>query len=162
MALILLVLALVVGLLLVPFGLPGLWVMAAAVWLYSFVAGAQIGVAIILIVVAMALLGELVEFVLAGRYTRKYGGSRRASWWAILGGLVGAVVGVPVPIIGSVVGALVGSFAGALAGELTLGTAARPATRVAVGALLGRITAIAAKVGIGFAIVIVALFAVWR
>lgn len=162
MALALLVFALVVGLLFIPFGLPGLWVMAAAIWLYSYAASAHVGMAIVVIVALLALLGEFIEFVLAERYTRRYGGSRRASWGAILGGVVGAIVGVPIPVVGSVVGALVGSFAGALAAELTAGTATGSAARAATGALIGRVMAIAAKVGIGCAIIVVALFAVWR
>ena len=34
-------------------------------------------------------------------FARRYGGSKRAGWGALAGGLIGAVVGVPVPIIGS-------------------------------------------------------------
>lgn len=162
MALVVLLLVMGVGLLLIPFGLPGLWVMAAAILVYSYVVPSQIGVVIVVSAVLLAALGELIEFVLAGRYARKYGGSRRASWGAIIGGIVGAIVGVPLPVIGSVIGALAGSFIGALAAELTLGTATTQAARVATGALIGRVTAMAAKVGIGVVTIVVVLFAVLR
>ncbi|GDX87456.1 hypothetical protein LBMAG44_13690 [Gemmatimonadota bacterium] len=83
---VLLILVLCVALLLIPIGLPGIWLMVAA------------------------------------RYTKKYGGSSRAAWGALIGGVVGAMVGVPMPIIGSVIGALAGSFVGALLGEYSTGT----------------------------------------
>lgn len=162
LAILLLLAVLVLGLFIIPFGLPGLWVMAGAIFVYSFVAPAKIGIAIIVAAVLLAALGELIEFVLSGRYARKYGGSRRASWGAILGGIIGAIVGVPLPVVGSVVGALAGSFIGALVAELTVGTATRQATRVATGALIGRVTAMAAKVGIGVVTIVVVLFALWR
>ncbi|HEX5437399.1 MAG TPA: DUF456 domain-containing protein [Gemmatimonadaceae bacterium] len=162
MAIAMLLLVLLVGLLLLPFGLPGLWVMAGAILIYSFVAPAQIGVVIVVTAAVLAALGELIEFVLAGRYARKYGGSRRASWGAVIGGLVGALVGVPLPIVGSVVGALAGSFLGAMAAEFTLGSGAARATRVATGALIGRIVAMAAKIGIGIVVIVVVVFAILR
>src|SRR5689334_12292908 len=101
----------VVGLLLIPFGLPGLWVMVlgylAFGWLTQF---RSESVATIAIVLALAFVGEIVESWLGFRFARRYGGSHRAGWGALIGGLVGAVVGVPVPVVGSVIGAFVGSF----------------------------------------------------
>ncbi len=159
MPLVLLVLALVFGLLLVPFGLPGLWVMVAAALVYSYaVPSSGIGVASLLVAFAMALGAELMEFALAGRFARRYGGSRRAGWGAVLGGIVGAIVGVPVPLIGSMIGAFAGAFVGALLFELTLGTRAGPATRVATGALLGRVAAVVVKVALGVMMAVWLLF----
>jgi hypothetical protein len=149
---VLLVVALLVGLVLIPFGLPGLWVMVGAALLYSWAEPGQIGVPTLLGLTGLAILAEALEFLAAGRYARKYGGSRRAAWGAILGGIVGALVGVPVPVIGSVIGAFAGSFAGALAAELTLGSRVNAATRVATGALIGRAVATALKVAIGVAL----------
>lgn len=157
---ILLIAALVLGLLLIPFGLPGLWVMAGAVLAYSYlVPTGAIGVWTIVLVAVLALVGEVLEFVLAGRFARRYGGSRRAGWGAIIGSIAGAIVGVPVPVIGSVIGAFVGAFAGAWLAELTKRSEFGAATRVATGALLGRIAAVAAKVGIGCAVLVWVAFA---
>jgi hypothetical protein len=62
-------------------------------------------------------------------------------------------VGVPVPVIGSVVGAFVGAFVGALALEYSRqGSTAGSATRVAKGALIGRVAAAAVKTGLGCAV----------
>ncbi|HUF29508.1 MAG TPA: DUF456 domain-containing protein [Gemmatimonadaceae bacterium] len=148
----LLMLALLVGLVLIPFGLPGLWVMVGAALLYSWAAPDRLGVITLLGLTALAVVAEVLEFMTAGRYARKYGGSSRAGWGAIAGGIAGAIIGVPVPIIGSVIGAFAGSFAGALAAELTLGGRVGAATRVATGALIGRAVATALKVAIGVAL----------
>ncbi|MDQ6887554.1 MAG: DUF456 domain-containing protein [Gemmatimonadota bacterium] len=147
----LLVAALVLGLLLIPFGLPGLWVMVGAAVGYSLLVPGGIGTVTLVLVSAAALGAELLEWSVTGRFTRRYGGSRRASWGAIFGSMVGAMVGVPLPIVGSVIGAFAGAFAGALAGELTQGSNVAVAGRVATGALLGRAAATALKVGIGVA-----------
>jgi uncharacterized protein YqgC (DUF456 family) len=59
---------------------------------------------------------------------------------------------LPVPIVGPVLGAFVGSFLGALVAELTGGSSPVDATRVAKGALIGRVVSTVLKIGIGFTI----------
>lgn len=158
MAYALLALSQVAGLLLVPFGLPGTWVQVLGVVGYAFATDFQtVGWATITIVLALAALGEVVEFTLGGRYARKYGGGRRAAWGAILGGIAGAIIGVPVFLIGSVIGAFVGAFAGAALMEYTRSPEIRAALRVGWGAFVGRMVATAAKSAIGVAIAAVAL-----
>ena len=159
---IVLVVALIVGLLMVPFGLPGLWVMLGAVTLYSYALPAGgIGTGTIIVVGALAFLGELMEFLLTGRFVKRYGGSRRSGWGAVLGSIVGAIVGVPVPVIGSLIGAFPGAFAGAWLAELTLRGEVRAATHVATGALLGRMAAVATKAGVGCAVIVWVVFALF-
>src|SRR5438094_4841795 len=140
----------IVGLLMIPFGLPGLWVMVLGFlvfgWLTQF---RSESVATIGIALALAFAGEVVETWLGFRFARRYGGSRRAGWGALLGGLVGAVVGVPVPVVGSVIGAILGCFAGATIFEYATTRTAGTAVRAGWGALLGRVAASAAKVGLG-------------
>src|SRR5204862_4430080 len=96
----------ILGLVLVPLGLPGLWVMVAGIvgygWLTDF---RSIGVATIAVVLGLAFLGEIIEAWLGFRFARTFGGSRRSAWGALVGGIVGAAMGVPVPILGSVLGA---------------------------------------------------------
>jgi uncharacterized protein len=145
---------LLLSLFLIPLGLPGTWIMiGAAIGYDALVGGNPIGWGTIVATAVLATIAEIFEFTLSTRYTRKYGGSRRAGWGAIIGGIVGAIVGVPVPIIGSVIGAFAGSFAGALVAEYTRREAtAGTATRVATGALIGRVVAAAMKTGIGVVI----------
>jgi uncharacterized protein YqgC (DUF456 family) len=152
----LLLLALVLGgcLFLIPLGLPGLWLMLAAGFVYDILMGApdRIGIWNIAGATVLAVLAEVAEFTLAGKYAQKYGGSKRAGWGAIVGGIVGAFMGVPVPVVGSVIGAFAGAFIGALALEYMGNRDANAATRVAWGALIGRVVAAALKVGVGVAI----------
>ena len=160
MYLTLLAAVIVLSLILIVLGLPGLWIMVATAVTYNLIVpGEPIGWFTILGVGVLALVAELLEFSLSGRYARKYGGSRRAGWGAIIGGIVGAMVGFPVPIIGPVIGAFVGSFVGALVAELTGGSGAKDATKVATGALIGRVVSTVLKIGIGFTIGIWVFFA---
>lgn len=158
----LLAIALVLSLLLVPLGLPGLWVMLGVAFLYDMiVGGAPIGLGVIAVGFVLAVIAEVIEFMLGGRVARRFGGSRRAEWGAIGGGLVGAFVGVPVPIIGPMIGAFVGAFAGALAGEMSVRRELGGSTRVAVGALIGRAAAVAVKVAIGCMIAALLVWSAW-
>src|SRR5262245_5848031 len=143
MEVLLLAAALFAALLMIPFGLPGTWVMLAAGLIYQITVPGTIGTLALVGSTVLAVVAEVLEFTLSARYVRQYGGSRRASWGAILGGIIGAVLGVPVPVVGSVLGAFVGSFVGALALELTRGSSGETATRVAWGALLGRVVSAA-------------------
>jgi uncharacterized protein YqgC (DUF456 family) len=153
MALLLLAGVILLSLILIVLGLPGLWIMVATAVAYNLlVPGDPIGWFTLVAVTALGIVAEVLEFTLSGKYARKYGGSRRAGWWAIIGGLIGAFVGFPVPIVGPVIGAFVGSFVGALAAELSVGTHPRDATRVGYGALMGRVVSTVLKIGIGFAI----------
>jgi uncharacterized protein YqgC (DUF456 family) len=153
MYLLILAAVIIVSLILIVLGLPGLWIMVASAVTYNLVVpGDPIGWVTLIAVAVLAFVAELLEFALAGRYARKYGGSRRAGWGAIIGGIVGAMVGIPVPVIGSVIGAFVGSFLGALIAEFTGGSSAGDATRVAKGALIGRVISTVLKIGIGFTI----------
>jgi uncharacterized protein YqgC (DUF456 family) len=153
---------LVLALLLVPLGLPGLWVMIGLALLYDvLVTPSVFGLATIVGTAALALVAEVVEFMLGVRYTRRYGGSRRAGWGSVAGGLIGAVIGVPVPVVGPMIGAFVGAFVGALAAEYTVARNADVARRAATGAVLGRAAAVAVKVGIGCLILVWLLLAAW-
>jgi len=140
------------SLFMIPLGLPGTWVMIAAGVGYSILVPNSIGVFALVGTTVLAVVGEIFEFTLAGKYARKYGGSRRAGWGAVIGGMVGAFVGVPVPIVGPIIGAFAGAFIGALVFEYSREADHRTATRVAWGALIGRVVAAALKVAIGFAI----------
>lgn len=153
MYLLILAAVILLSLILIVLGLPGLWIMVASAVTYNIVVpGEPIGWVTLVLVAVLAFLAELLEFSLTGKFARKYGGSRRAGWGAILGGIVGAMVGIPVPIIGSVIGAFVGSFLGALIAEFTGGSSVGDSTRVAKGALIGRVMSTVLKIGIGLTI----------
>ncbi|MBL8996568.1 MAG: DUF456 family protein [Gemmatimonadales bacterium] len=158
MILALLILGALLSLPLTAVGLPGSWLFIAGVAIWkSFAADAGVGWVAIGIAFALALLGEVLEWSLSSKYTDKYGGSRRAAWGAIIGGLVGAVVGVPIPVLGSIIGSFLGAFLGALVAEYSVHRGTERAGRVAWGALVGRVIAAAAKVGLGVVLAVVIL-----
>jgi uncharacterized protein len=162
-AILLLAIVELAGLLMVPLGLPGLWVMILGLLGYGWFTDFRIvGIWTTTLVLALALLGEFIETWLGFRFARKYGASKRAAWGALIGGLVGAVVGVPVPVIGSVIGAFVGSFAGAAVFEYTVSEHSGAAVAAGWGAVLGRAAAAAAKIALGIVIGVISVIAVLR
>src|SRR5256885_12980105 len=99
LAVLLLALCLVVGLVLVPLGLPGLWVMVGGVVGYGALTGFRtVGIATMAIVLGLAFLGELVEWWVGFGLTKRYGGSRRSGWGCSGGGGCGGLGGGSVPI----------------------------------------------------------------
>ena len=162
MAILLLAVVLFLSFVMIPFGLPGLWIMVGSALAYQLLVPGTIGTSTVVGTAVLALVAEVLEFTLAGRYARKYGGSRRAGWGAIVGSIIGAIVGVPIPILGSLVGGFVGAFVGAFVAERSGGATASGSTRVATGALIGRVVAAAMKTAVGVVIaiwVLVAAFA---
>jgi uncharacterized protein YqgC (DUF456 family) len=153
----------IVGLALIPLGLPGLWVMVLGVCAYGFLTDfISMGAWTIGIVLGMAVVGEVIESWLGFRYAKKYGGSGRSGWGALLGGIVGAMLGVPVPIIGSVIGAFLGSFAGAVIFEYSYSRKAETAVRAGWGSVVGRAAAAAMKMALGIVIMIIGIVAIVR
>jgi uncharacterized protein YqgC (DUF456 family) len=160
MEVILLAAVLLLSLLMIPFGMPGTLVMFAAALCYKLlVPQGGIGWPSVVIVGILMAIAEGLEWTLAARFAKKYGGSRRAGWGAAIGGMVGAFMGLPIPVVGSIVGAFVGAFAGALVFEMSRGSGGGTATRVAWGALIGRVAAAAIKMGIGVVMAVWLLFA---
>ena len=82
-----------------------------------------------------------VDYVAAAVGTRQYGGSRQAAVGAVIGTLIGAVTLGPL-------GLVAGCFIGAVGGELLGGKPPAQAMRVGVGALVGFVGAIGAKLAI--------------
>jgi uncharacterized protein YqgC (DUF456 family) len=147
---------LVLSLVMIPFGMPGTLVMFAAAICYKLlVPQGGIGWVTVTIIGILMVIAEGLEWILTSRFAKRYGGSRRAGWGAVIGGMVGAFMGVPLPVAGSIIGAFVGAFVGAFIFEWSAGSGGGTATRVAWGAFLGRVTAAAIKIAIGF------VMAVW-
>jgi len=156
----LLIAAIVLGLIMIPFGMPGtLVIFCAALCYYLLVPHGAIGLATVIVMGLLMIVAEGLEWILTARFTKRYGGSRRAGWGAVIGGMIGAFMGVPVPVVGSIIGAFVGAVIGAFVFEYSGGSGHGAATRVAWGAFLGRVTAAAMKVAIGLAMAVWIVFA---
>lgn len=148
------IVGLIVALVVIPLGLPGLWIMigilAAATW------ANEVSPWILMLLVVVALLAELAEWAIVARTSARWGGSRKAFWGAIAGGLLGILVGLPIPlpILGPLAAGLLGTFAGAAAVTLWETRALRSAGRVGCGAVLGRAFAAATKTAAGVVILV--------
>ena len=76
----------------IPFGMPGLWIMIGVAAIGAIMK--LVSLTTLLIVVLIAVVAELVEFLLVGKLTKRYGGSRKAFWGALVGGFVGILIGI--------------------------------------------------------------------
>ena len=148
------------GLFFTLLGLPGLWVMVAAVAAYAWVTqfNVYVGWPGLIAVLALAIVAELVEFLASSSGAKQAGGSRRA----MIGGIVGAVIGgivfsIPVPVLGTIFGVCAGAFVGASVMEMGVAGDAAKAGRVGWGAAKGSFYGIVLKLVFGIAILITTL-----
>jgi uncharacterized protein YqgC (DUF456 family) len=152
---------LVVGLIINLVGLPGLWVMIAAVMAYAWLTGwMYVGWKLLAGLVVMGLAAEVVEFIAGSAGARAAGSSRRGAMGAIVGALAGGVVGSGILfLVGTVIGAVIGAFAGAAVVELLIGKSVQQSMEIGVGAARGRILGMVSKTAIGAVMLIVAMAA---
>ena len=167
----LLCLTLAVGWLLTLLGMPGNWMMVAAMALYAWLAPSDshlgIGWPVVGLVAGLAVFGEVIELLAGAMGVAKVGGSRRSSVLALLGsiigGLAGIFIGVPVPIIGSLLAAVlfagIGALVGAMLGENWKGRGLDHGLKVGMAAFWGRLFGTLAKTLVASAMVGVALAA---
>ena len=144
------VVLMVLSLIAIPIGLPGLWVMIGIVAVGSL--AGEVPIVLTLILAGLAGLAELAEFLIVRWTSARYGGSQKAFWGALAGGLAGTLISTPVPLLGPLLGGLIGTFLGAAAVALWQYRRFGPAGRVAWGAVLGRALAATVKTATGVAI----------
>ena len=152
-------------------GLPGNWLMVVLAALYAWLAPQQpptsVSWTVVVILLALAVLGEILEFAAGAMGTARAGGSRRgvamALGGSLIGGFVGLIVGAPIPLIGSLVGAVlfagVGALVGALVGEIWTGRDLVLSWRVAKRAFWGRLFGTLGKVIVGGLMTLLAILA---
>lgn len=111
----------VFGILMVPLGLPGTWLIVVGSILYSFFfvfdGGATSLWTVNAILIGLAVFGEIVEFFIGTLGSKPLKVSDGAIVCAFIGGIVGAIVGVPIFLIGSILGVFIGAFIGAFIWE---------------------------------------------
>lgn len=147
--------------------LPGNWFIAGFTalfaWLVPFEDGRGISWKAVAVLLAIAIVGEVVEFAAGAAGAAKQGGSKRgvalAMVGAVVGSIVGITVGLPIPVLGSFVMALVGgaagAFIGAYFGEAWKGRAHDERVAVGRGAFTGRIWGTAGKLAVGAIMLII-------
>ncbi len=116
---------------------------------------------------AIAVIGEIIEFIAGAAGAKKGGSSTRGMVGALIGGIVGIFIFTPlfffVPIFGAFLGAVLGTFVGAIVGELTGGqTTIKGTMKPAIGATIGRVVGTTSKVGIAIAMwLVLSVSAFW-
>lgn len=152
-------------------GMPGNWVMVAAVIVYVLLVPVEatlgIGWPVAIALVVLATLGEILEFAAGALGVAKAGGSRRGAVFALVGSLAGAmvglVVGAPIPVVGSLIAAVllagVGALIGAMLGEQGKGRGFDESWKIGKAAFWGRLLGTAAKTVLGAVMVAVAVVA---
>ncbi len=144
------------GLILTPLGLPGNFVMIGGALVHNLIVWSmEISWMRLAVVFGLAIIGEILEWILSVTVTRKRGASGKAVIGAVIGGIIGAIIGTPVPIIGTIIGLCLGVFLGAFAMEYVEKKDFTLAYQSAIGAFYGRVGAILVKTMIGVLIVIV-------
>jgi uncharacterized protein YqgC (DUF456 family) len=150
------------------FSLPGNWILLALValfaWLVPHTAGRGVAWTTVGVMAALAVLGEIVEFIAGAAGAAKQGASRRSIWLSLLGAVVGSIAGatagLPIPVIGSIAGALLGgsagAFGGAYLGELWSERTHSQGVAVGKAAFLGRLWGTLGKFAIGAAMLAIA------
>jgi len=156
---VLFVIALLVGLVAVPLGFPGTFIILAAAFLYALATEfAAITWTTLAILLAAALLAEGVEAVTGLVGARKYGSGKLGIAASIVGGIAGAVMGAPLFFgLGAIPGALAGAFGAAVLAELVRGRSSREAFRAGWGTFLGRLAGTAIKGALAVAMAVVCL-----
>jgi uncharacterized protein YqgC (DUF456 family) len=104
----------------------------------------------------------MFEFFGGMHGAKRAGASRRGSVAALAGAIVGAVLGtfiIPVLFLGTVLGACIGAGLGAWAMEISRGRKMEESVRCAVGAGLGELFGITAKVTAGIIILLIVVIA---
>ena len=112
----------VAGLISNVFGLPGNFIILADSLLFGWYDGFnEVSVKILIILLGLALLGELVEFIVGVLGAKKYKSSNKAIVGSIVFGIIGGILGIPFFLgIGAVIGAFIGAFVGAFLVEFFL------------------------------------------
>jgi uncharacterized protein YqgC (DUF456 family) len=156
------------GVVLTALQLPGPWLIVVATgvmawWQWSGPAGPMIGWWALGGLLALAVLGEVVEFLGGVVGSSQVGGSKRAAVLGIVGAIVGAILGsvlIPILIVGTLVGAGVGAGVGSLLGHRWSGGAWCEAVAVGQGAAVGRVLGSVGKLAVAVVMWVVVLMAV--
>jgi len=149
------------GLAVIPFGLPGTIIILVCVLIYAVMTdfSAGIGVAFFVVLCVFTLLAETADNWLTAIGARRFGASSGSMWLSLLGGLAGAIIiGGPLALVVGPLGPVVGGFAGAFLivflSERARGKDTREALRAGWGTFLGRMAGIVLKFVIAIAMIV--------
>ena len=144
-------------------GLSGNFIIVGLALIHALITGFDpVTWQLLLIMLGMAILGEIVESVLGVVYVAKKGATRYGVGGAFLGGLAGAAIGSGVmPVIGTVIGSFIGAFAGAVAGEYMREQRTEESMRIGIHAFAGKMLASGFKFALALAMIVMLLQRTW-
>ena len=144
------------------FGFPGNFIILGASILLGWYEGfKEVTITVLAVLLGLALLGELVEFILGILGAKKYKSSNKAIAGSIVFGIIGGILGIPFFFgIGAVIGAFIGAFAGAFLVEFLLEKNVDRAMKSGWGAFLGRLAGTFFKGAIGIAMIVIVIASV--
>lgn len=147
-----------IGLAVIPLGIPGTFIVVVASGSVGLLTGWQlVSLRLLLIFLGLAVLGEVSDALFSLLTGKKFGASGFSLFWSFVGGFVGAIIGFPLPLIGSLVGAFVGAFLGAFLAELLTGTNLSEAMKSGIGVVFGKLFGSILKVAIGMVMIFTVL-----
>ncbi len=143
--------------------LPGNWLTAGLAALFALIypradaAARGMSWTTVLVLLGLAVVGEIIEFAAGAAGATQQGASRRGVALSIVGGMLGSfaglLVGVPIPVVGplvvAILGGALGAFAGAYVGEAWKGQEHEQRVAIGRGAFVGRLWGTAGKLAVG-------------
>ena len=156
-------------LLLVPFMMPGNWLMVIGTCLFAWwkwdLEPRPFNWPVLLVIVVLALLGELIEFFAGAGGAKKAGSGWLGALAAIGGAVLGAIIAtplIPIPIIGTIIGACFGAGLATWVTERITGKEHNESVRSGVGAGTGVLLGTVSKFLIGCLIwLLITIAAFW-
>jgi uncharacterized protein YqgC (DUF456 family) len=145
------------------FGVPGGWVALAAIIIYDSATGfSDIGIMILIVMLGIAVLGEIIESFLGLVYVAQKGATKWGVLGAFAGGLTGAIGGSFIfPFLGSVILGLLGAFAGAVALEYIYYRSMDRALQTGFFAFVGKLAAMFVKFALGLVTLGIFIYKSW-
>jgi uncharacterized protein len=165
--LILLIVGMILGLVAIPFGLPGVVIILISVLIYAVLTdfSAGVGVSFFFVLCVLTIVAETADNWLTALGARRFGASKTATWLSLAGGLFGAIlIGGPAAFLLGPLGPIAGGFAGAFLVvsiyERWSGKNWREALRAGCGTFLGRTAGILLKLVIAVTIIVAVLVSI--
>ncbi|WP_018123241.1 DUF456 domain-containing protein [Desulfovibrio oxyclinae] len=143
------------------FGGPANWIALALVALWKWIYPESMGWGFVAVLAVMAVVGEVLEFVMQCWGAKRYGATGRGNVGGIVGAIIGAIFGAPFFFgIGAILGALGGAYLGCLVVELP-GKGMEAAKYAALGSFWGKAFGFTIKFSLGAAMVVLSIPRVW-
>ena len=161
--LVLLYLLILIADILIFAGIPGGWIGLGIIFIYDLILKfTVVGWQWWIVLVALMVVGEIVEAFLGTVVVLKKGASKWGAVGAFAGGIIGAILGTSIlPVIGSVIFGLLGAFSGAVLAEYIQYEKLDDALKTGFWAFMGKLWAYAAKYAIAMAVLVIFIVRSW-